>query len=601
MWEEVRRRLPSIRESPEHEIQQNLSDSLRNSCRTNDLDGLTGRETATASVGSSPDGAVGDLVGLDCVAVREAPGEVDAGVSPSHSAVPREQVLSPRAGADGGVCCILGNSSGVPVCGVSSSAWLALCIQRAWRRRRCAFAVDVSSRVCEASGCAVPASSVLTHIEENWKGQHRKKHGSIGGHVRFLQWLYRAVRSLAPDTWGVGRVPGFVWVVIRLCRRHRWTKCKMGVNLASRAEFMAQKKLANEMLDWYGQYVAVVRGRCSGDAVRVFDDFCGAGLSGEGIRRAGGIAFGMDVEDQPSYKRRFSPDCFKLGDGVDWSLVRMWQKKHRLRCAGASPPCKWYSTARQQGEASQPPLIGQTRDMLNALFDWWWIENVMGAKSFMQGAVEVDGPFFGEMVFRARLFETNFPLHIDECVRASADVLRSRCCLGRRNRWRPFDEFGRPYVRPCCSGNVWVPIGDTPWRCSAEECAVAMGVDPDHTTYDRLAQGIPPSYAQWVFGQMCMQMAHAEYGCPIFTFDSMKENPALARRTLASWLRLSTRLLKQVSETGTDRSSCWGPRAAQEHCCWTKLSIEQLPPGNQLTTRRVDHQEGDTPKETAAR
>ena len=63
-----------------------------------------------------------------------------------------------------------------------------------------------------------------------------------------------------------------------------------------------------------------------------------------------------------------------------------------------------------------------------------------------------------------------------------------------------------------------------------------MGVDLDHTSYDRLAQGIPPAYAQWVFSQMCMQMAHVEFGCPIFTFDMMKENPALARRTLASWL-----------------------------------------------------------------
>ena len=150
--------------------------------------------------------------------------------------------------------------------------------------------------------------------------------------------------------------------------------------MAGHDEFVAQKTLANEMLDWYGQYVAILRRLSSGEAPRVMDDFCGGGLSGEGIRRGGGVPFGIDIEDQPSYKLRFSPESFVVGDGVDWSMVNSWKRRHGLSLAGASPPCKWYSTARQKGEARQPPLIERTRDMLSALFDFWWIENVMGAK-----------------------------------------------------------------------------------------------------------------------------------------------------------------------------------------------------------------------------
>ena len=145
------------------------------------------------------------------------------------------------------------------------------------------------------------------------------------------------------------------------------SKCQRGVNLARKEEFDSQRQLAQEMLDWYGQYVAVLRRLSSGEAPRVCDDFCGGGAVGEGIRRGGGSPFGIDIEDQPAYKLRFAPESFKMGDGVDWSLMRRWIKKHRLRFAGASPPCKFYSTARQKGDAKQPPLIGRTRDMLVAL------------------------------------------------------------------------------------------------------------------------------------------------------------------------------------------------------------------------------------------
>ena len=417
---------------------------------------------------------------------------------------------------------------------------LALVLGRAWCalkvRRRLRATLEKVCVPCVAKP-SVNSRKGVTRIELGWCGSHLKRYGKIGNHVKFLQWLFRSVRSISPIGWTPG-LPGWVWAVVWICRRTRLTKCLCGKRLAGAEEFKAQRDLANNMLDWYGQYVAVLRGRLSGEAPRFFDNCCGGGLVAEGVRRAGGVPFGIDLEDQPTFKCRFGAQSFQQGDGTDWSLVRGWQKKHRLNYAGASPPCKFYSTARQKGEAKQPPLIERMRDMLQALFDWWWIENVMGAKTALsEKAVEIDGPFFGLRVFRSRLFETSFPLHVDNCVRASADVLRSRCCLGRRNRWRSFDEFGRPYLVPCCDGNVFVPIGESPWRCTLSECAEAMGVDPGHTTYDRLAQGVPPQYSQWVFSQMCMRIAQREFGCPAITFDEMRGNPSKAKRVLAQWLR----------------------------------------------------------------
>ena len=431
--------------------------------------------------------------------------------------------------------------------GVEDCRRLASCLLRAWRQKRL---------VQSTTRAAVVRSTTAgqTSIELSWRGAHEKKHGTLVSHVLYLQWVFRSVERLRPGAWARHTVPEWIWIVLRVCRRRRLTKCRMGKALAVQAEFDEQKQLASEMLDWYGQYVAILRRLSSGEAPRVFDDFCGGGAVGEGIRRGGGVPFGMDIEDQPSYKLRFAPENFWLGDGVDWSLVRRWQKKHRLRFAGASPPCKWYSTARQKGEARQPPLIGRTRDMLEALFDWWWIENVMGAKEALsEHAVEVDGLFFGLRVFRSRLFETNFHLHVDEVVRSPAVRLRARCCLGHRNRWRTFDEFGRPYLQSCCAGNVFVPIGEVPWRCTLTECADAMGLDVSQMPYDRLAQAVPPDYSQWVFGQMCMQIVKTEFGCPAITFDDMRANPSQSKRMLSHWLR----------GVGSDRPSAgmaWKPR-----------------------------------------
>lgn len=202
-----------------------------------------------------------------------------------------------------------------------------------------------------------------------------------------------------------------------------------------------------------------------------------------------------------------------------------------------SPPCKAYSSARMRGDASEPPLIGATRAALAEVGGLYVIENVLGAKSEMDRGLLLRGEHFGEHVSRPRAFEANFPLVLDEALKGPGDELSAGTCLGFRRRWRRLDPFGRPEMCDCCVGNLWAPQGDKPLRCSATECARAMGIDDDHMDYAGLSQAIPPVYAQYIFGQACMREVEREFGIPAITFDQMLSRPSRARRRMAHWLR----------------------------------------------------------------
>ena len=61
---------------------------------------------------------------------------------------------------------------------------------------------------------------------------------------------------------------------------------------------------------------------------------------------------------------------------------------------------------------------------MQSVFGWWWLGNVMGAKNHLStNATEIDGPFFGLKVFRSRVFETNYSVHVDERIRKPADLM----------------------------------------------------------------------------------------------------------------------------------------------------------------------------------
>ena len=119
-------------------------------------------------------------------------------------------------------------------------------------------------------------------------------------------------------------------------------------------------------------------------------------------------------------------------------------------------------------------MIAQTRDVLRQAGGLYAIENVVGAKTDLRaGACQLRGSMFGLHVDRPRLFETNFDLRVDEALAEPGRSLRCGCCMGFRRRVARLDPFGRPELRDCCSGNLWAPQGDKPFRCTSQECALA--------------------------------------------------------------------------------------------------------------------------------
>ena len=313
--------------------------------------------------------------------------------------------------------------------------------------------------------------------------------------------------------------------------------CDGGRNLVSRQERAAQAARAAQVLEWYMLYVDLLRRLRGGRTPTSLELFCGAGGKSEGVRRARGASHGVDSREQPDYEARFGAETFTLGDATSGVLVNRLCRKLRVEGLGASPPCKPLSTAWMRGEASEPDLVADTRATLRATGRPYAMENVLGARAQMPDAVVLHGAMFGLQVDRARLFETNFGLHVDRVLVDGGREIRAGSCLGRRNRWRRCDRFGRPEPGYCCEGNVFAVQGDKPWRCTREECAEAMGLDAPHMSYVGMSQAIPPAYGSLVFAQMCMHVCATEFGAPRWTFDDVEADPREARRVLGSWLR----------------------------------------------------------------
>jgi hypothetical protein len=366
-----------------------------------------------------------------------------------------------------------------------------------------------------------------------WSKRRRRRLGPVHAHASFLQHLFRRAKLVRPGCWlRRGGLAGlFIW------RPVNHYACNQGLNLASSAEFEAQAKRASEVLAWYRNYVELLRILQGGLTPTVVDGCCGGGGKAEGIRRAGGAVHGIDIRPQPDFVRRFGEKCFTLGDATNPLGLKAKVKATRAFGVGSSPPCKSESTARQRGAPQDPDIMDVTRDALVSTGLLYDIECVLGAGPGMAAdSTMLRGAMFGLRVDRARLFETNFPVHIDEALKAGGDALRAKCCQGSRRRWRRFDRFGRPEELYCCRGNTFAVQGDKPWRCTACECAEAMGVDEGHMSYLMLAQSIPPAYGQLIFAQKCMAECHRRYAIPLITFDDLqaRKHENLAR--MRAWL-----------------------------------------------------------------
>jgi DNA (cytosine-5)-methyltransferase 1 len=137
----------------------------------------------------------------------------------------------------------------------------------------------------------------------------------------------------------------------------------------------------------------------------LLDLFCKTGGAAKGYWLAGFDVIGVDIEPQPRYPYRFV-QADALRPPFD---LRMFDAIH------ASPPCQGYSVGAGFGHKRQVPrLIEDVRNLLAASGRPWIIENVMGAKKFLQSPIMLCGAMFGLGVIRHRLFETSFPCQAQE-------------------------------------------------------------------------------------------------------------------------------------------------------------------------------------------
>ena len=133
------------------------------------------------------------------------------------------------------------------------------------------------------------------------------------------------------------------------------------------------------------------------------------------------------------------------------------------------------------------------------------IENVRGAASeLLPHAITLRGQEYGLQTERPRLFEAGggLVLQVSSLLAPGGAGLRARSCLGGRARYDRLDRFGMRMRVPCCSGNTYAIMGDAPRRCTADECADAMGLDRGHMPFGRMAKAIPPAYASDLLGQV---------------------------------------------------------------------------------------------------
>ena len=117
---------------------------------------------------------------------------------------------------------------------------------------------------------------------------------------RFLQYLFRRVRSMSGRAWVRGGLSGLTFF-----RPVPHPRCRHGLDLAKPDEFVGQARRAQECLEWYMQWVQLLTRLHSGRTPLVLDLFCCSGGSTEGVRRMHGDVVGVDSEPQPAYVARF--------------------------------------------------------------------------------------------------------------------------------------------------------------------------------------------------------------------------------------------------------------------------------------------------------
>lgn len=210
----------------------------------------------------------------------------------------------------------------------------------------------------------------------------------------------------------------------------------------------------------------------------LLDGFCKAGGAGMGYHRAGFEVVGVDVEPQRNYPFEFvQADFFEFvaEHGREFDAIH------------ASPPCQAHSQMRHLSwlrGREWVNLIPATRDALRSAAVPYVIENVEGARRWMQSPIKLCGSSFGLDVRRHRLFESNMLLFPAPCNHDSQEARFPPSGPTRQNPMRVIVVVG---------GGMQKGIGVADFR---------RAMDIDWMTGKELSQAIPPAYTEHIGTQL---------------------------------------------------------------------------------------------------
>ena len=238
---------------------------------------------------------------------------------------------------------------------------------------------------------SVSASNALVVPVVHWKRRKAKRLGTLASHARFLQFAFRQTRRIRPGCWRRGGLRDLCFY-----RPIVGFACMGGSNLASESDFVKQRKVADEVLAWYRQYVELLRRLRSGRTPTAVVGYCGQGGVSEGVRRAGGASHGQDIRGQPKYEARFGSETFSQGDSRSPAELRRLKRATGAFVTMGSPPCKAHSTSLMRGKPSEEAMIEETRSAyreVGGLYScmpsrmWWAPPRCSRAQPAFEGSV----------------------------------------------------------------------------------------------------------------------------------------------------------------------------------------------------------------------
>lgn len=193
-----------------------------------------------------------------------------------------------------------------------------------------------------------------------------------------------------------------------------------------------------------------------------------------GYAQAGMQVTGVDIVPRPR-----NPHPVIIADAMEYLEAH----GHKYDFIHASPPCQGYSHLTPEGhKKNYPKLIEPLREMLKATGKPYVIENVAGARHYMENPVMLCGSMFGLRTQRHRYFETSFPV-----------------------------------TAPCLCDHSEIPLLVTTASKASREKRFKLGMKPktvknapkaygiEWMSFDGLKECVPPAYTQWIAEQFFKQ------------------------------------------------------------------------------------------------